>query len=72
MRRGVRNTQKDLVWWMVVSLPWRALPFLRVWLWELSREKGSTDDKGHQTVEAGSTVNIVLSSGKVKVPAQWV
>ena len=36
---------------------------------ELSPEKGSTDDKGAQTVEAGSTVNIVLSSGKVKVPS---
>jgi len=36
---------------------------------ELSPEKGSTDDKGVQTVEAGSTVNIVLSSGKVKVPS---
>ena len=36
---------------------------------ELSPEKGSTDDKGTQTVEAGSTVNIVLSSGKVKVPS---
>ena len=36
---------------------------------ELSPEKDSTDDKGAQTVEAGSTVNIVLSSGKVKVPS---
>ena len=36
---------------------------------ELSPEKGSTDDKGAQTVEAGSTVNIVLSSCKVKVPS---
>ena len=36
---------------------------------ELSPEKGSTDAKGVQTVEAGSTVNIVLSSGKVKVPS---
>lgn len=36
---------------------------------ELSPEKGSADDKGAQTVEAGSTVNIVLSSGKVKVPS---
>ena len=36
---------------------------------ELSPEKGSTDDKGAQTVEAGSTVNIVLSSGKGKVPS---
>ena len=37
---------------------------------ELSPEKGSTDDKGVQTVEAGSTVNIVLSSGKVKDPSR--
>ena len=48
---------------MVAYPPWRALPFRAGMVVELSPEKGSTDDKGAQTVEAGSTVNIVLSSG---------
>lgn len=65
----VRNALKDLVWWMVASPLWRALPVSCGYGCGAFPEKGSTDDKGVQTVEAGGTVNIVLSSGKVKVPS---
>ena len=65
----VRNTLKDLglVEGGVTTVESASVPAGMVV--ELSPEKGSTDDKGVQTVEAGSTVNIVLSSGKVKVPS---
>ena len=65
----VRNTLKDLglVDGRVTTVESASVPAGMVV--ELSPEKGSTDDKGVQTVEAGSTVNIVLSSGKVKVPS---
>ena len=65
----VRNTLKDLglVDGRVSTVESASVPAGMVV--ELSPEKGSTDDKGVQTVEAGSTVNIVLSSGKVKVPS---
>ena len=65
----VRNALKDLglVDGRVSTVESASIPAGMVV--ELSPEKGSTDDKGAQTVEAGSTVNIVLSSGKVKVPS---
>ena len=65
----VRNALKDLglVDGRVSTVESASIPAGMVV--ELSPEKGSTDDKGVQTVEAGSTVNIVLSSGKVKVPS---
>ena len=65
----VRNALKDLglVDGRVTTVESASVPAGMVV--ELSPEKGSTDDKGAQTVEAGSTVNIVLSSGKVKVPS---
>ena len=65
----VRNALKDLglVDGRVSTVESASIPAGMVV--ELSPEKGSTDDEGVQTVEAGSTVNIVLSSGKVKVPS---
>ena len=65
----VRNALKDLglVDGRVSTVESASIPAGMVV--ELSPEKGSTDEKGAQTVEAGSTVNIVLSSGKVKVPS---
>ena len=65
----VRNALKDLglVDGRVSTVESASIPAGMVV--ELSPEKGSTDDNGVQTVEAGSTVNIVLSSGKVKVPS---